>query len=373
MSNFAQLIQNQKTNLSKLQEENEATGSGGGAPKDPRKWKHTADKTTYVGTSLIRFLPRYDENGEVQLPWVSWTEFNFKNKANKSYWNRNLADIGELDPVGELNKAHWGSIPEAEKKDGIEAKKARLRNVKQKFVANIVVLEDPANPEAVGKVFLYEFGPSVKKILEKALFPKFEHITPIHFYDFMNGANFRIQTFKDSKGWYNYDEYSTLEAPSPLANGDMAVLEGLYNSCHDLSEFTDKSNYKTYDELKKDLLQVVGGAEYSRIMGVDFNPEQLAEAGANPFPQAGANAEQTEQQAQSNTEQQQQATGGNPFPQAQANAQSAESKPNPFPTNSAGTQVTGAETESQPDPFKNATKSDDSGAPNPFAGLNVAK
>lgn len=345
---FADVLKNNKSNLAKLKEQ--AESQGGGAPRDPRKWKHSYDKTTMVGTTLIRFLPRYDENGEVQLPWVSWTEFNFKNKANKYYANRNLADLGEADPVGELNKAHWGSIPEAERKNGAEAKKARQRNVRQKFIANIVVLEDNAKPENVGKVFLYEFGPSVKKLLEKALFPKFEHVTPLEFYNWDDGANFRIATYKDSQGWLNYDENSTFESPSPLANGDRAIWEQLYNSMYDLSEFTAKDNYKGYDELKKELLQVVGQSEYCRIMGEEFTPEQSAQNGQNPFPQAQAQNDQNTQ-----TKAQESAQNGNPFPQAQ---ESAPSK----------AEETGSD---QANPFPQAQDSSKVDPNNPFAKLNV--
>jgi hypothetical protein len=35
-------------------------------------------------------------------------------------------------------------------------------------------------------------------------------------------------------------------------------LETVYNQLHDLSEFTDPKNYKSYDELKAKLMRVLG-------------------------------------------------------------------------------------------------------------------
>ena len=42
------------------------------------------------------------------------------------------------------------------------------------------------------------------------------------------------------------------------AIGEEAKLEGVYNQLHDLTEFTNPKNYKTYDELKTKLTKVLG-------------------------------------------------------------------------------------------------------------------
>ncbi|MGB2194669.1 MAG: hypothetical protein ACPH54_08685, partial [Candidatus Poseidoniaceae archaeon] len=47
-------------------------------------------------------------------------------------------------------------------------------------------------------------------------------------------------------------------SPSSLYDGDESKLEATYNQLHDLSEFTDPKNYKTYDELKAKLARVLG-------------------------------------------------------------------------------------------------------------------
>ena len=43
-----------------------------------------------------------------------------------------------------------------------------------------------------------------------------------------------------------------------MYEGDDTKLEAVYNQLHDLSEFSDPKNYKTYDELKLKLAKVLG-------------------------------------------------------------------------------------------------------------------
>lgn len=252
----------------------------GGGNRDPRMWRHSYNKDSKVGESTIRFLPRYDETGTPTVPWVSWTEYNFKGKGGY-YHERSLVSIGEADPVSELNKAHWASIPESERKKGTEAIEARQRNVSNRYVANIVVLDDPKHPDNNGKVFLYEFGNGIKQILESAWFPEFQTQKPLVFFDWDEGADFYVRT-KEKNSWVNY-ESSTFAQPSAVANGRIEIQEKLYNDMYDLSEFEAKTNYKTYDELTALLRKTLGGQYIARILGETYTPEQASANGENPF------------------------------------------------------------------------------------------
>jgi len=265
----------------------------GSSTRDPRQWKHRYSTDSGIGTSLIRFLPRYDADGQPTVPWVAWTEFSFKNGSN-SYWNRNLSSINKPDPVSELNKAHWAKIPDAERKNGAEAAMARKRKVQKKYITNIVVLDDKANPENNGKVMLYQFGPAILKKLEAAWFPKFEDQKPLEFFDWDQGANFRIRS-ENGDFSLSYDS-SEFEQVSPLAGGRQEVQEKLYNSMYDLAEFESESNYKSYDELKAEMIKVLGGRYVAKIMDEEFNPEVAAKAGANPFEKEKQSEPQSEPQ-----------------------------------------------------------------------------
>ena len=121
---------------------------------------------------------------------------------------------------------------------------------------NALVLQDPSNPSNEGKVFLYKFG---KKIFDKimdSMQPEFADESPVNPFDFWEGADFKLK-IRNVEGYRNYDK-SEFANPSSLYDGDDTRLEAVYNQLHDLSEFTDPKNYKTYDDLKAKLSRVLG-------------------------------------------------------------------------------------------------------------------
>ena len=243
-------FQNLKRNrdqISKLVQAAEATG--GGEKKnyaDDRIWKPTVDKAGN-GYAVIRFLPAAEG---VDLPWVRYWDHGFKGPTGLWYIENSLTSIGQPDPVGELNSRLWNS--------GIEADKETARTQKRRlhYVTNILVLQDPSAPQNEGKVFLYKFG---KKIFDKimdSMQPDFADETPVNPFDFWEGADFKLK-IRQVEGYRNYDK-SEFSGPSSLYDEDESRLEGVYNQLHDLSEFTDPKNYKTYDELKAKLARVLG-------------------------------------------------------------------------------------------------------------------
>ena len=213
---------------------------------DDRMWKPTVDKAGN-GYAILRFLPASEGN---DLPWVRYWDHGFKGPTGQWYIERSLTSIGQPDPVGEMNSRLWNS--------GIEADKevARQRKRRLHYVANVLVLSDPSNPENEGKVFLYQFG---KKIFDKImdqLQPEFPDEEPVDPFNFWEGADFVLK-IRNVEGYRNYDK-SEFRSPSALFDGDEAKLESVYNKMHDLSEFTDPKNYKTYEELKTKLANVLG-------------------------------------------------------------------------------------------------------------------
>ena len=77
--------------------------------------------------------------------------------------------------------------------------------------------------------------------------PQFQDEEPVNPFDFWEGASFKLK-IRNVEGYRNYDK-SEFASPAPLSNDD-DELEAIYNQLYDLNEFTDPSNYKTYDELK---------------------------------------------------------------------------------------------------------------------------
>ena len=240
-----QNLKRNRSNMSSLTKAAEAAGGEKKSYADDRLWKPTVDKAGN-GYAVFRFLPAPE--GE-ELPWVSYFDHGFKGPSGQWYIENSLTSIGQQDPVSEANTILWNT--------GREEDKAIARDRKRRlhYMSNIMIISDSANPENEGKVFLFKYG---KKIFDKVMDvmqPQFQDETPINPFDFWEGANFKLK-IQQVAGYRNNDK-SEFGTPSVL-NEDDAKLESIYNSLYKLSEFTDPSNYKSYDELKTKLARVLG-------------------------------------------------------------------------------------------------------------------
>ena len=243
---FETLKRNRGSNINKIIKAAEATNSGEQKSYvDERIWKPTVDKAGN-GYAVIRFLPGKD--GEI--PFVRYWDHGFKGPTGLWYIENSLTSIGQTDPVGELNSKLWNS--------GIESDKEKARSQKRRlhYVTNIYVAQDPSAPQNEGKVFLYKFG---KKIFDKIydlMNPAFADEQPTDPFDFWEGADFKLK-IRNVEGYRNYDK-SEFASTTSLLDGEESKLESVYNGLHDLTEFTNPKNYKTYDELKTKLGKVLG-------------------------------------------------------------------------------------------------------------------
>ena len=291
---FANLKRN-RDQISNLLQAAEAVG--GSTEKksytDERMWKPTVDKAGN-GYAVIRFLPA----GEGQdVPWARYWDHGFKGPQGQWYIEKSLTSIGLNDPVGEMNSLLWNS--------GIEADKDKARTQKRRlhYVSNILVVSDPGNPANEGKIFMYQYG---KKIFDKIMDmmqPQFQDEEPVNPFDMWEGANFKLK-IRQVEGYRNYDK-SEFASLSALADND-EKLESLYNQMHDLSEWTDPKNYKTYDELKTKLNSILGmSAPQTVAAAVSLDevarPNEPA-AVLNPhIPQEPVTAEQVSEEGEEDT------------------------------------------------------------------------
>ena len=213
---------------------------------DERIWKPTMDKTGN-GFAIIRFLPA--PKGE-DLPWAKLWNHAFQGPTGQWYIENSLTTVGQNDPVSEHNTRLWNS--------GVESDKEIARKQKRKlqYYSNIYVVKDSANPENEGKIFLYRFGKKIFDKVMEAMQPAFDDEEAINPFDFWEGANFKLKLRK-LDGYWNYDK-SEFEGSSALMKND-AKLEELWKTQHSLKEFTETSNFKSYDELKSRLAVVLAG------------------------------------------------------------------------------------------------------------------
>jgi len=256
---FAALKKN-RTNFSQLTEELEKTSQpqSNTSSVDDRFWKPTIDKS---GNSyaVIRFLPPTD--GE-DLPWVRVFNHGFKGPGGWLIDNC-LTTIGKPCPVCESNTELWGTGSQDNQN------LARDRKRKLKYMSNIYVVKDPANPENEGKVFLYSFGKKIFDKLNDIMRPQFEDEDPVNPFDFWEGANFKLK-YRTVDGYGNYDK-SEFDRQSALSEDD-AELESIYNQQHSLEEFVSPSNFKSYEQLKERLDRVLGNT--ASMTNADYDMDE---------------------------------------------------------------------------------------------------
>jgi hypothetical protein len=234
--------------FAKIQKEVDKIKSGAGSERqvDDRYWQPTKDK---VGNAIstIRFLQPLSEE---ELPWGKFYQHGFKNNTT-GLWliERCPTSIGKKCPVCEANTVLWNTGSEKDK----DVVRSRKRNLS--YVANVLVVSDPAVPENNGKVFLFRFGFKIFQKIMDAMYPQFEDEKPLMPFDPWEGANFKLKVRK-VEGYTNYDK-SEFGDPSPISEDD-SEIDAVLKQCHSLAEFADPKSYKDYDEIKARLIEVLG-------------------------------------------------------------------------------------------------------------------
>jgi hypothetical protein len=249
MTSFANLKRN-RGNLDQLTKAIEAvsTADQGGSKDDNRFWQPEVDKAGN-GMAVIRFLPAPAIDGDDALPWVRTFSHGFQGPGGW-FIDNCLTTLNDKCPVCEHNNGLWNS--------GVEANKEIVRKQKRKltYFANILVISDPSNPSNEGQVKLFKFGKKIFDKITEAMNPEFADETPLNPFDFWEGANFKLK-IRNVEGYRNYDK-SEFADKSALFNGDDEKLEKVYAQEHSLKEFTDRKNFKPYDQLKSRLDKVLG-------------------------------------------------------------------------------------------------------------------
>ena len=262
MADFSSLKRN-RNSFDKLTKAIESINTPAeGSKEDDRFWQPEVDKAGN-GMAVIRFLPAPAVDGDDALPWVRVFNHGFQGPGGW-YIENSLTTLNQKDPVSEYNSVLWNS--------GIEANKEIARKQKRRltYIANVLIVSDPKNPENEGQIKLYKFGKKIFDKLTEAMNPQFEDEKAINPFDFWNGANFKIK-IRQVEGYRNYDK-SEFESPSALFDGDDAKLEALWKKEYSLKEFLDPKHFKSYDVLKAKLDKVLGldgAAPVSKTKAVD--------------------------------------------------------------------------------------------------------
>ena len=226
---------------------NKLTKKSSDSYKDDRFWRPELDKASN-GYAVIRFLP--EVTGE-DIPWAMCHTHGFQGPGGWFIENCPTT-VGKKCPVCEANSRLWKSGDDGDK-DIARSRKRRLH-----YVSNILVINDPANPDNEGKVFLFKYGKKIHDKIVRAMQPDDDE-TPINPFDFWKGADFKLKIRKVA-GYVNYDE-SRFTNPSALFGGDDNKLKDVYKKQYPLKEFVSAESHKSYEELKARFDVVMGLSE----------------------------------------------------------------------------------------------------------------
>lgn len=255
-------LKKRRANFDKIADAVKEASTGNQRKVDERFWRPTVDKAGN-GYAVIRFLPAPDS----EVPWVRYWDHGFKGPTGRWYIEKSRTTLGEEDPVSQHNSKLWNSGKQ---------ELARSRKRREHYVTNIMVIEDHGNPENNGKVFLYEFGKKIFEKIKSAMTPEYPDEEPVNPFDLWSGADFKLKIRK-YEGYRNYDK-SEFAAAEALFDGDEDKLEKVVAQLHPISEFTDPKTFKSYEELEKKFLEVIGETT-ARAEQTEASPE-LVEAPA---------------------------------------------------------------------------------------------
>ena len=251
MTNFATLKKSSGS-LDRLAKELEKMNAASSEKtEDTRFWYPDVDKSGN-GMAVIRFLPPPAVDGDDALPWVRIFNHGFKGPSGKWYIENSLTTLNQKDPCSEINTKLWN---ESSDDNSPQRKQARAQKRKLTYISNILIISDPKNPENEGKVFLFRYGKKIFDKITMLMNPEFEGDEPVNPFDFWKGANFKMR-IRNVEGYRNYDQ-STFEPSTPLFNGDDTKLEEIWKSQYSLKDLIAPDKFKSYDELKKRLYEVL--------------------------------------------------------------------------------------------------------------------
>ena len=276
-TNFADLKKNKASKFENLVTQSEKMNEKV-SYVDERIWKCERDNNGN-GYAVIRFLPEC--KGE-SSEYITLYTHGFKGPGGWYIENSLTTPVagspkGYTDPVSKANTALWNS--------GIESDKAiaRERKRKQNFYSNILVIEDSANKENEGKVFLFRYGKKIFDKCQSVLKPEFADEVGFNPYDFWDGANFKIK-IRQVDGYANYDKSEFCE-PSPLFDGDEEKIKAVWESQYSLDDLISPDKFKSYQELEARFKTVIGShnSDYSETIEESAEPVAAAAAGATTF------------------------------------------------------------------------------------------
>jgi len=232
-----------------------AKDSGTRYAKDERFYMLSKDKDGN-GAALIRFLPDSERAMIQKLFKINTTIV--KNGKKRFVSQFSPSTIGQPCPFQEK----WQDLWNAGVKDDVKDSQGNVTQYGSKsfsrgtrFVTNIKVLKDPAQPENEGKIFLYEISGSMKDKIQASVDPSEQDralgAQPKELFNPLQGNSFRLVSKKGANNQINYDSSEVINEVTSIYNSVEEALEDIKTNSHKLSDLLKPEAFMGYDELVK--------------------------------------------------------------------------------------------------------------------------
>lgn len=213
--------------------------------RDERFYNLAKDKDGN-GAAIIRFLPD-SEKGMIQRLYSINTTI-VKNGKKRFVSEYSPATIGLPCPFQEKWQELWNA-------DQKEEAKTFGRGIR--YVSNIKVIKDPANPENEGKIFLYAMSGKMKDKIQAAVDPSEQDralgAEPKQMFNPFKGNSFRLVAKKGANGQINYDSSEVISEVTSIYDSIEEGLEDLKANTHKLSSLVEPESFMSYEELTEKL------------------------------------------------------------------------------------------------------------------------
>jgi len=206
---------------------------------DDKKWSPTIlgeqpkGKPNYYEVFILPLV-----SDSLEYPWVLRKAHFLKTTEGKTLYEPCPKMNGDACPICEdVNKLYAT-------KNKLDESVAYKRYAKSRYFTCVKVITDPrADGINEGKVFIWEFGVQLQKILQESI------DEGAFFFNPFSGNIFRIK-IDEQGGFSNYLRSHVSDAVSKLADTDEEIEE-ILNQRHDLEkEYLSPNNYKDYVTLK---------------------------------------------------------------------------------------------------------------------------
>lgn len=194
------------------------------------------------GAALIRFMPDSEKRMIQEMFKINTTIT--KNGKKRFVSEYSPATIGQPCPFQE----EWQKLWNAGQKDEAKVFSRGIR-----YITNIKVLRDPANPENEGKIFLYDMSGKMKDKIQAALNPSEQDRSlgaqPKELFNPLKGNSFRLVAKKGANGQINYDSSEVINEVTSVYDSVEAALEDIKTNTHKLSGLLKPESFMSYDDL----------------------------------------------------------------------------------------------------------------------------